>query len=111
MVRSKIVFIAVLVLVTIIYGSASAIDFNSLTDQSSYRCFEAVVSIGDLARSVREKCGDPRSIATLEDHGPIWIYGKEADRFMYYLEFVNGKLQRILSAPCNIDDPSCFDLN
>ena len=110
MLRSKLYFIAALVWVALILENAYSLDFNSLTDQSSYRCSEAVVSIGGSDRSVRQKCEDPIEIATVPDYGPIWIYGQEGDRFMYYLEFVNGKLQRIFAAPCRINDPSCFDL-
>ena len=110
MVRRKLYFIAALVWVALSCESAFSLDFNSLTDQSSYRCSEAVVASGDSERSVREKCGDPIATAAVPDYGPIWIYGREGDRFMYYLEFGDGKLQRILAAPCSIDDPSCFDL-
>ena len=80
MVGRKIAFIVALVVAAIAYKSSYAIDFNSLTDHSSYRCSEAVVSIGDSDRSVRQKCGDPIETANLEDHGPIWIYGEEGDR-------------------------------
>ena len=110
MLGNKLFFIPVLVLTALISENSYSLDFNSLTDQSSYRCSEAVVSIGDIDRSVQQKCGDPIARATVPDYGPIWIYGQEGDRFMYYLEFVNGRLQRIYAAPCSIDDPSCFDL-
>lgn len=30
---------------------------------------------------------------------------------MYYFEFVFGKLERILSTPCNRNKFECFDLN
>jgi len=29
---------------------------------------------------------------------------------MYYLVVLNGKLQRIVGAPCSADDPGCFEL-
>ena len=103
-------FIAALVLVATFFNNSHALDFNSLADQSSYRCSEAVVSIGDSDRSVRQKCGGPIDIAIVQDFGPIWIYAGEDGKFMYYLEFVNGTLQRIVSAPCGVDDPACFDL-
>ena len=87
-----------------------SIDFATLADQDSYRCLDSVVAIGDLDRMVREKCGDPLEIGTRQDWGPIWIYHSQREEFMYYLEFVNGKLQRIVSAPCSPDKPECFDL-
>lgn len=91
-------------------GQSYSLDFNSIDDQASYRCSEEVVAIGDLDRSVREKCGDPLEIKKIQDHGPIWIYYHDQANFMYYLEFLNEKLQRIASAPCSPDDPDCLDL-
>ena len=91
-------------------GISYSIDFTSLADQDSYQCSGGIVAIGDLDRTVREKCGDPLKIGTRQDWGPIWIYHSPQEGFMYYLEFVNGKLQRIVSAPCSPDKPECFDL-
>ena len=91
-------------------GETQSLDFSSLADQSSYRCSGGVVAIGDSHRSVREKCGEPLQIARLQDYGPIWIYADEQATFMYYLAFLNGKLQRIVGAPCSPDDPACFEL-
>jgi hypothetical protein len=39
-----------------------------------------------------------------------WIYYEDQANFMYYLAFLNGKLQRIVGSPCNPDDADCFDL-
>ncbi len=69
-----------------------------------------IISYGDLDRFVCEKCGDPIEISRKQGHGPIWIYHQAQANFMYYLEFRNGKLQRIVSSPCDVDDPACFDL-
>jgi len=91
-------------------GKSHSLDFSSLADQSSYRCSGGVVSVGDSHRDVRGKCGDPQETARLQDYGPIWIYYQEQATFMYYLAFLNGKLQRIVGAPCSPDDPDCFDL-
>jgi len=103
-------FGAAIVVLIAFTGKSHAIDFRSLADQSSYRCSGGVVSVGDSDRDVREKCGDPLEIGRRQDHGPIWIYYHEQATFMYYLAFLNGKLQRIVGAPCNADDPACFDL-
>lgn len=85
-------------------------DFRNLADQSTYRCSGGVVATGDRDRDVREKCGDPLEIARLQDFGPIWIYANDQSTFMYYLAFLNGKLQRIVGTPCSPDDPGCFEL-
>jgi hypothetical protein len=102
-------FSAALALLIIFAGNSYPIDF--MVDQSSYRCSGGVVAKGDLDRDVREKCGDPLEIGRKQDHGPIWIYYEDQANAMYYLEILNGKLQRIVSAPCSPDDPECFDLN
>ncbi|MEE9495280.1 MAG: DUF2845 domain-containing protein [Desulfobacterales bacterium] len=107
----NILFLGVtLVLLIIFTEKSNSIEFNSLADQSSYRCSGGVVAIGDLDRSVREKCGDPLEIGRRQDSGPIWIYHTAQGNFMYYLVFLNGRLQRIIGAPCSVDDPDCFDL-
>ncbi len=110
MIRYTLLFIATLAIVVVVAGSSYSLDFNSLADQSSLRCGTNVVALRDLDRTVREKCGEPIEITRLQDYGPIWIYGSDQGRFMYYLAFVNGKLERIVSAPCSVDDPACFDL-
>ena len=101
---------AAFVLLIAVAGKTQSLDFSSLADQSSYRCSGGVVALGDSHRNVREKCGEPLAIARLQDHGPIWIYANEQATFMYYLAFLNGKLQRIVGAPCSPDDPACFEL-
>jgi hypothetical protein len=108
----KISYVGACLALMIIFANQSfAIDFWSLADQSTYRCAGGVVAVGDSDRAVLEKCGDPLEMTSREDKGPIWIYHFGQDRFMYYLEFVFGKLQRILSTPCNRDNYDCFDLN
>ncbi|MBW2705866.1 MAG: DUF2845 domain-containing protein [Deltaproteobacteria bacterium] len=110
MIRNMLYFGAAIVVLFALVGKSHAIDFRSLADQSSYRCSGGVVSVGDSDRDVREKCGDPLEIGRRQDHGPIWIYYHEQATFMYYLAFLNRKLQRIVGAPCSADDPACFDL-
>jgi hypothetical protein len=104
-------FSVALALLIIFSENSYPVDFKFLVDQSTYRCSGGVVSVGDLDRDVREKCGDPLEIGRKQDHGPIWIYYKDQDNSMYYLEILNGRLQRIVSAPCSPDDPKCLDLN
>jgi hypothetical protein len=110
MIRNMLYFGVVLALLIAFAEKSHSIDFNSLADQSSYRCSGGVVSVGDLDRDVRGKCGDPLEIGRKQDFGPIWIYYEDQADFMYYLEILNGKLQRIVGASCNPDDADCFDL-
>ena len=105
-------FVGVMIGMMFLFAQGTlAVDYWSLADQSTYRCPGGVVAVGDSDRSVRESCGDPLEITSREDKGPIWVYHFGQDRFMYYLEFVFGKLERILSTPCNRDNYECFDLN
>ncbi len=110
MFRNMLFFGLMLVLLTVFAEKSQSIDFNSLADQSSLRCSDGVVAIGDLDRDVREKCGSPLRIGSRQDFGPVWIYYEEQSNYMYYLPFLNGRLQRIVSSPCSPDDPDCFDL-
>ena len=110
MIRNILFLGAFLALLIIFAEKSNSIEFNSLADQSSYRCSGGVVAIGDLDRSVREKCGDPLEIGRRQDFGPIWIYYEDQANFMYYLAFLNGNLQRIVGAPCSPDDANCLDL-
>ena len=110
MIRNTLILGTALTLLFILGDNSYAIDFRSLADQSSYRCSGGVVAVGDLDRNVREKCGDPQEIGRRQDFGPIWIYYEDQAKFMYYLAFLNGKLQRIVGASCSPDDPACFDL-
>jgi hypothetical protein len=83
MMKSLIYLVAILAVLINFSDKSYAIEFTTLADQSSGR---------------------------RQDFGPIWIYHSPQRKFMYYLAFLNGKLQRIVGAPCSPDDPSCFDL-
>ena len=110
MVRNALFWGVTIAWLIIFVDTSHSIDFSSLADQSSFRCSGGIVALGDLDRDVREKCGDPLKIGRRQDFGPIWIYYEDLANFMYYLEFLNGKLQRIVGAPCSPDDANCLDL-
>ena len=101
---------AILILLIIIAEKSYCLDISNMRDQSTLRCRGGVVAIGDSDRYVRGKCGEPLEIANRQDFGPIWIYHFRNDRFMFYLAFLHGNLQRIASAPCNPNEYECFDL-
>ncbi len=110
MIRNTLILVAALTLLIFFVDKSHAINLRSLADKSSYRCSGGIVAVGDLDRDVREKCGDPLKIGSRQDFGPIWIYYEDRARFMYYLAFLNGRLQRIVSSPCSPDDAYCLDL-
>ena len=89
---------------------SDAVDIFNLADQSTLRCAGGVVATGDSDRAVRQKCGQPIDVQSKQDFGPIWIYNFGQSKFMYYLAFQFGKLQRIASAPCSVNDYECYDL-
>ncbi len=87
-----------------------AVDITNLADQSTLRCWGGIVATGDSDRTVMAKCGEPLEVQRILDVGPVWIYNIGQSKFMYYLAFLNGRLQRIVSAPCNPNDYDCYDL-
>jgi len=102
--------LAISALLIFMAGPSYALDIYTMADQSNWRCPGGIVAIGDSDRDVRQKCGSPIEVARVQDYGPIWIYQPGQARFMYYLAFQNGKLQRIASAVCSNNDPECYDL-
>lgn len=106
-----IAFLWVALIFLLISGQNSyAIDIFNRADQSTLRCPGGVVATGDSDRVVRQKCGEPLDVQRIQDYGPIWIYNIGQSRFMYYLGFQFGNLQRIVSAPCGVNDEVCYDL-
>lgn len=93
-------------------GPAAAenlLDFPpSGTDVNSFRCGGSIISTGDSAREVIEKCGNPIDQGSMQGRRyDIWIYHYQGDNFVYYLGFLNRKLQRIYSVSCIKNDPYC----
>ena len=111
MIRS-IIWIGTFMALLVVWAERSdSININNLADQSTYRCYGGIVSTGDSARSVQDKCGAPLDRTRREaDSYDIWIYHFGQSDFMYYFGFLHGKLQRIVSAPCKATDAVCYDL-
>ena len=109
--KNKFFWGTILILLILFTDKSYCFDIFNMRDQSTLRCRGGIVAIGDSKRDVRSKCGDPLEMAYRQDFGPIWIYHFSGDRFMYYLAFLHGNLQRIGSAICNPNRFECFDLN
>ena len=102
--------IAVLVLLTLITDRTGAFEIDFSNKHSSIRCAEGIVHVGDKEQAVLDKCGDPAAIAPGNSNSyNIWLYQAGASKFMYYLGFLDGKLERIVSRPCINNDPNCYD--
>ena len=101
---------AILLLLILMTDISYGFDIMNLRDQSTLRCPGGIVARGDSDIDVQRRCGEPLKIAYRQDFGPIWIYHFRNDRFMFYLAFLHGNLQRIASATCNPDRPECLDI-
>ena len=110
MTRNTIIVGIALVLLISYTQNASAVDIMNLADQSTVRCRGGIVAKGDSDRTVAQKCGDPLEVQHLQDVGPVWIYHLGQSKFMHYLAFKFGKLERIVSAPCRSNNYDCYDL-
>jgi hypothetical protein len=69
---------------------------RALDDVPSLRCGVETVFVGDSQYAVSEACGPPQKIT--ESSGEAveeWIYNFGPSEFIYYLPFVNGRLERI----------------
>jgi len=108
----SIIWLSTFLALLVIWAERSySININNLADQSTYRCYGGIVSTGDSARSVADKCGAPLDRTRREsDSYDIWIYKFGQSDFMYYFGFLHGRLQRIVSAPCKATDAVCYDL-
>lgn len=95
------------------WGAAILLLFMS-AEASALRCGSKLVDIGDRKIEVLEKCGNPLFVETWEEEAIIyrsglerqirgissahieeWTYNFGANRFIYFLRFVNGRLNRI----------------
>jgi hypothetical protein len=101
---------AILILLILLADKSYGLDIFNLRDQASLRCPSGLVARGDTDTFVRQRCGEPLKIAHRQDFGPIWIYHFGQDRFMFYLDFLHGNLQRIASARCSPNREECFDI-
>ncbi len=91
-------------------NNSHGFDIMNLRDQSTLRCPGGIVARGDSDTDVQRRCGEPIKVAYRQDFGPIWIYHFGQGRFMYYLAFLHGNLQRIASARCNPNKAECLDI-
>ena len=78
------------------------------TDVSNIKCYDRLVSIGDLSRDVLQICGEPiREIRILDEPYCIWVYRLGQVDHVYYLEINDEKLQRVYDVKCWEDSPDC----
>jgi len=107
--KFKFLFLAILIILPVAVAATSqALDIG--VEESQMQCLSGTVTIGDSDRSVLFKCGHPMGETKLKNEpNDIWIYHFGATKWMYYISFSNGKVERIISAPCRSDKPDCYD--
>ena len=88
--RSAALFLAVALAPTLALGDGPV--SNDLQDEDSLRCASGIAERGDAKCAVQEKCGKPTSVDQGDD---VWIYDFGPGRFIYYLTFFEGRLNRI----------------
>jgi hypothetical protein len=108
--KSKFFFLTALVFLPVAVAATShALDIG--VEESQMQCLSGTVTIGDSAASVLLKCGQPMGETRLKaEPNDIWIYHFGATKWLYYLSLSDGKVERIISAPCRSDKPDCYDL-
>jgi hypothetical protein len=69
---------------------------QTLDDVPSFRCDGGTVTVGDRQYAVRRVCGEPEKI-TVSGGGAVeeWVYNFGPTKFIYYVTFKNGRLERI----------------
>jgi hypothetical protein len=79
---------------------------QALDDVPSLRCGVETVFVGDSQYEVREACGQPQKIdASSGESVEAWIYNFGPSEFIYYLTFVNGRLERIQAGGYGFEKP------
>jgi hypothetical protein len=69
---------------------------SALDEVPEMQCDGGVVSSGNSADSVRDKCGDPQKVTREDADSPIiWFYNFGPTEFVYYVTFTNGIVERI----------------
>jgi hypothetical protein len=101
-------FILVLLALFIISADNITRTLPEGTDVSTLRCSTKIVYIGDLSRDVLEKCGEPlKKIRFTDQPGRVWVYHLDQEDHVFYLAFIDGKLERILDVSCLVDNTDC----
>lgn len=76
----------------------------ALDDEPFMQCDGAIVSPGDSADSIIEKCGEPQKVLRPDLQDPVvWVYNFGSTEFDYYISIVNDQVERIQSGKYGSD--------
>jgi hypothetical protein len=93
-----------LVITPFIFMFIVPLNVMALDDEPFMQCDGAIVSPGDSADSVIEKCGQPQKVLRPDPQEPIvWVYNFGSTEFDYYISIVNGEVERIQSGKYGSD--------
>lgn len=93
-VNLKIRKISMIILSVFLIDTAPGM-LTALDDAGSLRCDRESIMTGDTEFQVETACGKPDSILIKGSARQVWIYNFGPTKFVYYLTFVNGRLERI----------------
>jgi len=79
-----------LFLLATVHSSAVALD-----DAPTMRCDRESIITGEAEFQVKTACGKPDTVLIKGVARKVWIYNFGPTKFIYYLTFVNGRLERI----------------
>ena len=108
----KTILLGVLLGIVLIHaGEANSLDFYKfMIDRSTLWCPGGLIAVEDHVRDVVKNCGEPVEVIPKQNTGPIWVYHFGDDKFVYYVQVLNDRVQRIASTPCSQQRYDCFDL-
>jgi hypothetical protein len=86
---------AITVMVSVLLVGATHAPLFALDDIGAVRCDQESIAIGENAFQVKTACGEPDSIQVRGLAKEVWIYNFGPTKFVYYLTFINGRLERI----------------
>jgi hypothetical protein len=89
-IRKLVIIIMTAFLIGLVHEPSASLD-----DAGSLRCNQESSMSGDTEFQVKTACGEPESILIKGFAKKVWIYNFGPTRFIYYLTFVNGGLERI----------------
>jgi len=87
--------ILALVAVLSVMGLQAAAAADTYDDVDAMRCGNQLVTLGAPEFDVIDKCGDPDWVQSSSYWREVWAYDYGPGKFVRYLTFVNGRLQRI----------------
>lgn len=88
--RKTLMIILSVILIEGAFGSVLALD-----DVGSMRCDQETIMPGATKFQVIDTCGDPDAMLVKGYAKEVWVYNFGPTKFIHYLTFLHGRLERI----------------